>query len=71
MGTDGTNGIKAIKAIKEALGMVMAQDPASTKYDSMPRSAIDTGLVDHVAPASELPAKLIAYVRHEPVAPSA
>jgi len=32
-GTDGTLGVKAIK---EELGMVMAQDVNSAKYDGMP-----------------------------------
>ncbi|MHB8903336.1 MAG: CheR family methyltransferase, partial [Thermoguttaceae bacterium] len=61
MGSDGTLGVRAIK---EHLGMVMAQDPASAKYDAMPRNAIQTTLVDYVAPAEELPAKLIQYVDH-------
>ena len=61
MGSDGTNGIKIIK---EKLGMAMAQDPSSAKYDSMPRSAIETGLVDYIAPVEGLPGKLIEYVRH-------
>ncbi len=63
MGSDGTLGLKAIK---EDFGMAMTQDPASAKYDAMPRSAINTGLVDYVAPAEELPAKLIQYVNHTP-----
>ena len=61
MGTDGTLGIKAIK---EKLGMVMAEDPASAKYDGMPRSAIDTGLVDYIGLVKDLPAKLLDYARH-------
>jgi two-component system, chemotaxis family, CheB/CheR fusion protein len=61
MGSDGTLGLKAIK---ENLGMAMVQDPASAKYDGMPRSAINTGLVDYVAGAEALPAKLIQYVNH-------
>ena len=44
--------------------MVMAQDPNSAKYDSMPRNAIVTGLVDYIAPVEELPGKLMEYVRH-------
>ncbi len=64
MGTDGTLGLRAVK---EHFGMVMVQDPASAKYDGMPRSAIGTGLVDYVAPAEELPAKLIQYVTHQPI----
>ena len=61
MGSDGTLGLKAIK---ENLGMTMVQDPGSAKYDGMPRSAINTGLVDFVAPAEELRARLIGYVNH-------
>ena len=61
MGTDGTLGLKAVK---ENMGSVMVQDAISAKYDGMPRSAINTGLVDFVAPANELPAKLLGYVNH-------
>ncbi|MBI5383601.1 MAG: PAS domain-containing protein [Verrucomicrobia bacterium] len=66
MGTDGTQGLKVIK---EELGLVMAQDPASAKYDAMPHSAIGTGLVDIVAPAKELPARLVRFVRHTTTLP--
>ena len=61
MGSDGTLGVSAIK---EKLGMVMVQDIRSAKADGMPRSAIGTGLVDYVAPAEYLPAKLMDYVNH-------
>ena len=47
--TDGTLGLEAIKA---AGGITFAQDE-SARYDSMPRSAIASGCVDHVmAPAA-------------------
>ena len=45
MGSDGSVGIRAIK---ERNGIVMVQDPTTAKYDSMPRNAIDSGLVDIV-----------------------
>lgn len=61
MGSDGTLGLKAVK---EQGGLVLAQDPASASFDGMPRSAIDTGLVDIVAPAEDLPARLSAALRH-------
>jgi two-component system CheB/CheR fusion protein len=64
MGTDGTLGLKAIK---EKGGMVLVQEPASAKFDSMPQSAINTGLVDVVAPAEELIFKAIAYLKHKPL----
>lgn len=59
-GADGTLGIKEIKAV---LGMVMAQDEASAGYSGMPRSAVETGLVDYVLRPAEMPAQLLAYLR--------
>ncbi|MEO8900865.1 MAG: chemotaxis protein CheB [Polyangiaceae bacterium] len=57
-GSDGTQGVRAIKAEG---GMAMAQNPESTEYDGMPRSAISTGLIDYTLPPAEMPAQLIAY----------
>ena len=73
-GSDGTQGVRAVKGEG---GMVMAQNPESTEYDGMPRSAIATGLVDYVLPPAEMPPQLIAYVAHafgktpRPVSPPA
>ena len=60
-GSDGTLGVRAIKGEG---GMVMAQNPESTEYDGMPRSALATGLVDYELPPAEMPAQLIAYAAH-------
>lgn len=57
-GSDGTIGIKSIKA---AAGMVMAQDPETADSDSMPATAIHTGLVDFILPPEKMPEKLISY----------
>lgn len=59
-GSDGTLGVRAIKGEG---GMVMVQDPASSEYDSMPRSALATGMVDYELPPAEMPAKIIEYAR--------
>ncbi|OHD64487.1 MAG: chemotaxis protein CheB [Spirochaetes bacterium RBG_13_51_14] len=64
MGSDGTLGLKAIKG---KAGAVFVQEPASAKFDGMPRSAIEAGLADVVAPVVELPPKIIAYLRHIPL----
>jgi len=64
MGTDGTLGLRAIK---EKAGLVLVQDPASAKFDGMPRSAIDAGLADIVAKAPELPEKIVAFLQHAPL----
>ena len=44
--------------------MAMAQTTDSAQYDSILRSAIATGLVDHVLPVAEMPAKLVEYATH-------
>jgi two-component system CheB/CheR fusion protein len=59
-GADGTLGIKEIKA---ALGLVLVQEEATATYTGMPRSAIQTGVVDYVLPAEEMPAQLLAYLQ--------
>ena len=64
MGSDGTLGLRAIK---EKAGAVFVQTPASAKFDSMPRMAIDAGLADVIAPAEELPGKIIDYLKHIPL----
>jgi two-component system CheB/CheR fusion protein len=64
MGSDGTMGLRAIKGKG---GLSLVQDPASAKFDSMPRSAIDSGLTDLVAPAEALPGKIIDFLRHDRV----
>jgi len=60
-GTDGTLGLRAIK---EHGGMALAQSLESAKYDSILRSAIATGLVDHVLPVEEMPGKVQEYATH-------
>ncbi len=64
-GSDGTRGVAAISA---AGGFLMAQDPESSKFDGMPRSAIGTGLMNAVLPPDELAARLRAYLCNEPYA---
>jgi two-component system CheB/CheR fusion protein len=61
MGTDGTLGLRAIK---EKGGATFVQALTSAKFDGMPRSALDAGLADVVAPAGELPPRILAFHRH-------
>ena len=63
MGSDGSVGLKAIK---EKNGIVLVQDPKSSKFDGMPSSAIATGSVDIIASAIELPARLITFLKNGP-----
>ncbi|MCX6906278.1 MAG: chemotaxis protein CheB, partial [Verrucomicrobia bacterium] len=64
MGSDGTLGLRAIK---EKAGVVLVQEPATAKFDGMPRSAVDAGLADIVAPVDELPGKILAYLQRTPL----
>ncbi|MFZ0489339.1 MAG: chemotaxis protein CheB [Salegentibacter sp.] len=54
-GSDGTRGARAIK---ENDGMIMVQDPEQSKFDGMPQSAINTGLVDYVLPSDDMASEL-------------
>jgi chemotaxis methyl-accepting protein methylase len=64
MGSDGTMGLRTIK---EKAGVVLVQEPATAKFDGMPRSAIDAGLADIVAPVEDLPGRIITYLRRTPL----
>ena len=61
MGSDGTLGLRALK---EKAGGVFVQAPESAMFDAMPRNAVDSGLADVVAPAEQLPEKIVAYFSH-------
>lgn len=65
MGSDGTLGLKAIK---EKAGISFVQEPTSAKFDGMPRSAIDSGMADVVAPVEAIPGRIIAYRKHPAIA---
>jgi two-component system CheB/CheR fusion protein len=58
-----------IKDVKEVGGMIMVQQPEDAEYDSMPRAALSTGLVDVVLPAADLAEKLAEFAQHEPKLP--
>jgi two-component system CheB/CheR fusion protein len=60
-GSDGTLGLKAVKGEG---GLAMAQDERQAKFDSMPRNAIDTGLVDFALPVERMGDELMKYSQH-------
>lgn len=59
-GADG-DGALGIKRIKERGGLTVAQDPDEAEHPSMPRTAIDTGMVDWVLPVAEMPSRIMEY----------
>jgi two-component system CheB/CheR fusion protein len=63
-GADGDGAI-GIKRIKERGGLTIAQDPSEAEHSAMPRAAIETGMVDWVLAANQIPERLLQYVRSE------
>jgi two-component system, chemotaxis family, CheB/CheR fusion protein len=59
--SDGTLGIRAVKGEN---GMAMVQDPDTAKYAGMPKSAVETGLIDFILPVQKMPEQLIRYIKH-------
>jgi two-component system, chemotaxis family, CheB/CheR fusion protein len=58
--SDGTLGLKAIKV---ASGITFCQDQ-SAKFDSMPRTAIATGVVDFVLSPQQIAMEIAAIAKH-------
>jgi two-component system, chemotaxis family, CheB/CheR fusion protein len=60
-GADGTSGMEDIKAEG---GITFAQEPSTTRYDSMPRSAIDSGCVDFILRPRDIAREIARIQRH-------
>jgi two-component system, chemotaxis family, CheB/CheR fusion protein len=59
----GSDGSLGVRAVKEAGGIILVQDPNEADYGSMPRSAIETGVVDFVLPVRNLAKRLSDLIR--------
>jgi two-component system, chemotaxis family, CheB/CheR fusion protein len=59
-GADG-DGALGIKRVKERGGLTIVQDPDEAEHPSMPRTAIDGGMVDWVLRVDEMPVRLMEY----------
>ncbi|MBO9154980.1 chemotaxis protein CheB [Chitinophaga sp. GCM10012297] len=62
MGADGAEGVMAVK---KAGGLVIARDPATSKFPGMPSNAIVTGTVDYILEPSAMPEAIENYVQHQ------
>lgn len=58
----GSDGSRGIRAIHEAGGLVFVQSPETAKFDGMPKSALDTGVVDYVLPPESIPAAIVRHI---------
>ena len=62
-GTD-SDGAQGLEQIKSVGGITMAQEPASAKFDGMPKSAIATGFVDFVRTPKDLSKEILRIAQH-------
>lgn len=60
-----SDGVIGLKHIRAQGGVTMAQDPQEAEHDSMPLTAISTGMVDWVLPVALMPPKLLEFVENE------
>jgi two-component system CheB/CheR fusion protein len=60
----GSDGSRGIRDIHDAGGLVIAQSADSAKFDGMPNSAVNTGVVDFSLPPEDIPATLLRHIRH-------
>lgn len=61
-GADG-DGARGVEVVKSGGGTVIVEDPASAKFHGMPKAAIETGRVDFVLHAEDIPSRLQLLVR--------
>ncbi len=59
----GSDGSLGLQRVKERGGLTVVQDPEEAEFDSMPRSALTTGLIDLVLPVAEIPERLQRFVQ--------
>ena len=57
----GNDGAEGITIASELVGLILAQDQLSAKFQGMPASAVATGLVDHVMSPEQMPARLMEF----------
>lgn len=60
----GSDGSRGLQRVHESGGLVLGQSVATAGFDGMPKSAKATGMVDVVTSPSEMPGRILQYVRH-------
>jgi len=61
----GNDGAEGLIAVKKAGGMVMARNPETSSFPSMPSKAIATGMVDFILEPASMPGAIEDYVIYE------
>lgn len=59
----GSDGSRGIRTVNENGGLVVVQQPETSQFDGMPRSAIATGSVHSVLPPDEIARSIYDYIK--------
>lgn len=60
----GSDGAAGFQAIKRHGGQTFVQSPETSRYDSMPRAALATGVVDNILAVEDIGARLVDFYRY-------
>ena len=60
----GSDGSRGIRHIKEKFGINIVQDLATAQFDGMPKSAMETGIVDFILPPEKMIHHILTYIQH-------
>jgi len=60
MGSDGTKGLIELRQKKNPY--IIAQDESTSIVFGMPKVAIESGVVDEVAPLTEIPGRIMNHM---------
>ena len=66
----GSDGSRGIKDIHDAGGLLIAQSLGSSDFEGMPKSSIQSGLIDFVTPVREMPSLIHRYSENRIELPS-
>jgi two-component system, chemotaxis family, CheB/CheR fusion protein len=61
----GSDGAEGLIAVKKAGGMVIARNPETSPFPSMPSKAIATGMVDFILEPASMPGAIEDYVNYQ------
>jgi two-component system chemotaxis response regulator CheB len=62
----GSDGSKGLLKIQNSGGVAIVQDPVDSEMDSMPKSALELLVADHVVQLKEIPGLLMRLVQGKP-----
>ena len=62
----GSDGALGVRRVRECGGIVIVQDPEEAEFNGMPRSALDSGVVDIVLPVRDIPRRIVDLVKTRP-----